>query len=225
MAMRIAAFIVAGILGLLSLGLLVGGGILLWGDSQKDENGFLTTDSARFATNTYALSTDNLDVDGIDGILGRDRWGNLRIDVDPRGDKPLFVGVARTADADRYLRGVHRDLVTDIDVDPFHADYREQAGDARPDRPAAHDFWAASAHGAGHQTVTWEVEDGDWSIVLMNEDASRGVDATVTAGADVPFLSDAGWASLAGGLIAIAISATLVFVGIRGPRRRTAVPA
>jgi len=223
--MRIAAFIAAGVIGLLSLGLLAVGGILLWGDSQKDDNGFLTTRAERFATTTYAMSTDSLDVEGLDWVVGRDNWGKLRLDVDPRGDTPLFVGVARTADVDRYLRGVQHDLVTDVDVDPFRADYREQRGEARPTRPAAHDFWVASAHGAGHQALTWEVEDGDWSIVVMNEDASRGVDASVKAGADVPFLSDAGWASLAGGLIAIAIAATLAFLGVRGPRNRTAVPA
>jgi hypothetical protein len=222
--MRIAAFIAAGLLGLLSLGLLAGGGILLWGDSHKDDDGFLTADSARFATNAYAMSTEQLDVDSLDWIVGRDRWGKLRLQVEPR-DKPLFVGIARSADVDRYLRGVHRDLVTNIEIEPFRADYRERTGDARPTRPAAHDFWAASAHGAGRQTLTWDVEDGDWSVVVMNEDASRGVDASVEAGADLPFLSDAGWASLAGGLIAIAIAATLAFVGVRGRRRRTAVPA
>ena len=224
MAMRIAAFIAAGVLGLLSLGLLAGGGIMLWGDSQKDETGFLTTDGARFATNTHAMSTDNLDVDGLDWIVGRDRWGSLRLEVEPRGDEPLFVGIARTADVERYLGDVDRDLVTDIGLDPLRGDYRELSGDERPTRPAAHDFWVASAHGAGHQAVTWEVEDGDWSVVVMNEDASRRVEATVKAGADLPFLSDAGWVSLAGGLIAIAIAATLAFLGVRGPRR-AAVPA
>jgi hypothetical protein len=37
--MRIAAFIVAGLLGLLSLGLLAAGGVLLWADSKTDEQG------------------------------------------------------------------------------------------------------------------------------------------------------------------------------------------
>jgi hypothetical protein len=217
--MRIAAFIAAGVLGLLSLGLLAGGGILLWADSQKDEDGFVTTESARFATDAYAMSTDKLDVDSLDWIVGRDRWGKLRLEIEPRGDKPLFAGIARTADVDRYLRGVHHDLVTNVEIEPFRADYRERPGDARPTRPAAHDFWAASAHGAGRQTLTWDVEDGDWAVVVMNEDASRGVDASVEAGADIPFLSDAGWVSLAGGLFAIAIAATLAFLGIR---RRTA---
>ena len=227
MSMRIAAFIAAGLLGLFSLGLVAGGALMLWGDAQKDDNGFISTDTERFATNTHAMTTDNLDVDvaSVDWILDRDRWGKLRLDVEPRGGKPLFVGIARTSDVDRYLRGSDRDLVTDIDFSPFRADYRPLAGDAKPQRPAAQDFWVVSAHGAGPQDVTWEVEDGDWSIVVMNEDASPRVEAGVKAGADVPFLSGAGWGSVAAGLISLALAATLAIVGIRGPRRRNAVAA
>ena len=55
--------VAAGLAGLLSLGLLAAGGLLLWGDSRKDDQGYLSTRTERFATNTYALTTDNLDVD------------------------------------------------------------------------------------------------------------------------------------------------------------------
>ena len=52
----------------------------------------------------------------------------------------------------------------------------------------------------------------------MNEDASRGVDARVKAGADVPFLSGAGWGALAGGLLMLALAATLAVLGLRSRR-------
>jgi hypothetical protein len=225
--MRIASFIVAGVLGLLSLGLLAAGGLMLWGDSQKDDNGYLSTASERFATNTYAMTTDNLGVDtaGVDWIFGRERWGKVRLEVTSRDDRPMFVGIARTDDVSDYLSGTNHELVTDIDYDPFGASYQELDGDARPERPAAQRFWAASAHGAGTQALTWEVEDGDWSIVVMNEDATRGVDAGVKAGADLPFLSGAGWGSLAAGFVALGFAAGLAVVGVRGPRRRVAVAA
>jgi hypothetical protein len=218
--MRIASFIAAGVLGLLSLGLLAAGGFMLWGDSQKDEHGYLSTDSERFATNTHALSTDNLDVDGdVDWILGRDHWGQIRVEVTARDDERLFVGIARTDDVAGYLSGTNHELVTDIEYSPFRADYREVDGGARPARPAAQDFWAASAHGAGTQALTWDVDDGDWSIVVMNEDASRGIDAGVKAGADLPLLSGAGWGALIAGFITLASGAGLAALGIRGPRR------
>src|SRR6185436_8034284 len=96
--MRIALFVVAGLLGLFSLGLLAGGAVLLWGDAQKDEQGYLSTSRERFATNTYALATQNLDVDteGAGWFLDRDRYGKIRLAVSSR--KPVFVGIARSRD-------------------------------------------------------------------------------------------------------------------------------
>ena len=219
--MRIATLIAAGLIGLFSLGLLAGGGILLWGDAQKDDTGYLSTSSERFATNAYALSTENLDIDtdGAGWILDRDRYGTIRIEAASRDGEPVFVGVARSADVDRYLRGADHDLVTDVAYDPFRADYRRVPGEGAPRPPAGRDFWAASADGPGSQAITWEVEEGDWSVVVMNADASRGVDASVKAGADLPFLSALGWGTLIGGLAALAIAAPRAAVGLRATRR------
>ena len=224
--MRIASFVVAGLLGLFSLGLLAAGGVLLWGDAQKDEHGYLSTASERFATNTFALSTENLDVqaDGMDWVVDEDLWGSVRIAAQPGDAKPLFVGIARTDDVSQYLRRSNHELVTDISYSPFRADYRELNGDAKPARPADQDFWAASAHGRGEQSLTWDVEDGNWSVVVMNEDASRGVDARVEAGAEVSFLADLGWGVIVAGLVALSLGATLAVVGSRS-RRRVAVAA
>jgi hypothetical protein len=218
--MRIVTVIAAAVLGLLSLGLLGAGALLLWGDAQKDEHGFISTATERFATTTYAMSTDNLDVDaaGADWVFGRDRWGTMRLEVSTRDDKPVFVGIARTGDVADYLSSANHDLVTDISYSPFHADYREVAGDVKPERPAAQDFWAASAHGAGTRALTWEVEDGDWSIVVMNADGSAGVDAGVKAGAQLSFLDEAGWVLIGTGLLALAGAGALLYVGVR-PRR------
>ena len=217
--MRIATFVAAGLLGLFSLGLLGAGGLMLWGDSQKDEHGFISTGTERFATTTYAMATENLDADtgGSDWVV--ERRTKIRVEVTPRGDKPLFVGVARTDDVADYLRGTHHALVTDVEYSPFRADYREVAGDAQPERPAAQRFWAASAHGAGLQAITWEVEDGDWSVVVMNEDASAAVDTGVKAGADVPFLRGAGWGALLAGIVSLAFAAGLAAVRVRAARR------
>ena len=147
--------VAAGIAGLLALGLLVAGGLLLWGNSKTDEHGYLNTQSERFATNTYALSTDNLDVDldAADWILDRDRFGKLRLTVDANAGKPVFVGVAPTTDVERYPRGANHELVTDIEYTPFRADYRRVAGDRKPAKPGAQDFWAASSQGPGRQTI------------------------------------------------------------------------
>jgi hypothetical protein len=214
--------VAAGIAGLLSLGLLAAGGLLLWGDSQKDDQGFLSTRTERFATNTYALTTDNLDIDldGADWIVNRDRFGKVRLTVDSRDSKPVFVGVGRTSEVSRYLSGTSHELVTDLDYAPFSADYRRLDGERKPAAPAAQRIWDASVHGSGRQTLTWDVDDGDWSIVVMNEDASRQVDVGVKAGAKVDFLSPAGWGALISGLIVLSFAALLAVLGVRQPVRQ-----
>jgi hypothetical protein len=218
--MRIALFVVAGVLGLFSLGLLAGGAVLLWGDAQKDDQGFLSTDRERFATEGHALATENLDIDtdGAGWILDRDRYGEIRLEASSR--EPVFVGIARSRDVAAYLHGTPHELVTDVSYSPFRADLRRMPGDGRPGRPADRDFWVASASGPGTQAVTWDVEEGDWSVVVMNADASRGVDADVKAGAELPFLASLGWGTLVAGLVALVIAATLAVVGMRAPQRR-----
>ena len=213
--------VAAGLAGLLSLGLLGAGGLLLWGDSQKDDQGYLSTRTERFATNTYALTTDNLDIDhaGADWFVSRDRFGKIRLSVDPNAGEPVFVGVARSGDVARYLSGAGHELVTDLEYAPFSADYRRLEGKRKPAAPADQGFWEASAHGSGRQTLTWDVDDGDWSIVVMNEDASRGVDVGVKAGAELGFLRGAGWSALISGLIVLSVAALLAVLGIRARPR------
>jgi hypothetical protein len=214
---RIAAFIGASLVGLLALVLLAGGGIALWANGQKDDDGYLATSSGRFATSTYALATDDLDLDsnGTGWLVDTDRYGKVRVKAQSRADKPVFVGIARSDDVARYLRGTAHAELTDVSTDPFRARYRPHAGDAPRTLPAQQRFWTASTQGAGQQTVTWDVEHGSWSVVVMNADGSRGVDARVSAGANVPILSTVGWGALGAGLVLLLAAAGLVAVGVR----------
>ena len=72
---RIALVVTGALAALFASGLLLGGGLALYGEAEKDSNGYLTTDSERFEAGTRALATENLDVDigGID--TGRPRQG------------------------------------------------------------------------------------------------------------------------------------------------------
>jgi hypothetical protein len=225
--MRIASIIAASVAGLLSLGLLAAGGVLLWGDSKKDEQGYLTTHTHPFATSTYALATENLDLDldDLDTVINSDNYGKIRVKVDSRTSAPVFVGIAPTREVTRYLGGTSHTLVTDVSFDPFDADYATQPGEDRPAAPASQDIWSASTHGSGQQTLTWDVEDGDYSVVVMNDDASRGVDARISAGAEVPFLSGIGWGLTIGGLLMLALAAGATVVAVRSSPRRVAVAA
>jgi hypothetical protein len=219
---RIALIVTGAVTGLLAAGLLALGGVALWGESEKDADGYLATDSHRFAASTHALASESLDVDldGAGWLMDREDFGDVRLEVAPQGDEPVFVGIAPTDQVSRYLSGVAHTSVSDVDSWPFDASYDESivGGDRRPAPPADQGIWAASAQGAGTQTLEWDVEDGDWSVVVMNADGSRGVEAEVEAGAKVPFLSEIGWTGMGTGAVLMLAAAGLLVLGIRTPR-------
>jgi hypothetical protein len=220
---RIALVVTGSLASLVAAGLLAIGGLALWGDSQKDSHGYLSTDTHRFEAGTRALATENLDVDlgDADWVAQSNDLGKARVQVESRDDKPVFVGIARTTDVENYLSGVSHTTVTDVDTSPFDASYDDHAGDRRPVAPTDSHIWAASEHGSGKQTLTWNIEDGDYSVVVMNADGSRGVDADVSTGANVPFLDEIGWSALGSGGFVLVIGIALLVVGIRRPGNPT----
>jgi len=219
---RIVALTTAAVLGLLAFGFIAAGGALLWGNSQKDDQGYFATKSDRFHTRTYALATDNLDVDADlpTFLAGDDPYGDIRLRVTPRSDTPVFVGIARTRDVDAYLHGTSHATVSDVDYSPFEADYTAHAGRRPAGVPSAQRFWAASSQGLDTQTVSWNVEKGNWSVVVMNADGSRGVDAGVSAGARIPYVATVAWISIGIGALLVAGAAGLLYAGARPPRVR-----
>jgi len=217
---RIAVTIAGSIASLIAVALLAGGALALWGDSQKDDDGYLTTNTHQFEAGTRALATDNLDVDlgGADELLETDDLGKVKVSAESRDDKSLFVGIARTSDVEDYLAGVPYTTVDDVDTSPFDADYTRHSGQRHPASPRHAGIWAASNEGDGQQTIDWEIEDGDWSVVVMNADGSLGVDADISAGANVPFLDELGWTAIGSGAFALVIGVGLVALGVRRPR-------
>jgi hypothetical protein len=226
-AARTLAVIGGALAGFLAIGLLIAGGVVLWANSKKDHAGYISTASEGFSTNAYAIATDNLDVklDAPGWIVNRDHYGKVRLKVTPDGGKPLFVGIAPTRDVTAYLGATAHETVSDVSYAPFDASYTYHEGKRRPGAPAAQRFWVASAHGAGRQSVTWDVKRGSWSIVVMNADGSPDVDARVSAGARLPFLAALGWGAVGGGLVLLIAAGGLMFVGLRAPRAARRAPA
>jgi hypothetical protein len=217
---RIAAIVASGLIGLVSLGFLATGGLLLWGDSQKDADGYLSTRTEPYTTATSALATENLDLDldGAGSLVDDDIYGKVRLRAQSEDAKPVFIGIARTSDVNDYLRGTSHELIEDVDYPSFEAHYSRQPGTATPAAPASRHIWAASAQGQGKQSLTWDVKDGDWSVVVMNADGSPGVHAGVSAGASLGFLDDAGRIAITTGVVLLILAGGLLYIGIR-PRR------
>ena len=217
---RTAAIVVASVLAALSLTSLALGAVTLWGDAQRDDQGYFSTATHRYTATTSALTTEDLDVEGdVPGWVAGDDdiYGKLRLRVASHDGQPVFAGIARTTDVERYLAGAAHTEVTDIETSPFEVDYDDHEGTRRPAPPADERIWAASVEGSGRRTLDWDVREGRWSVVVMNADGSRGVDADVRAGVSIGFLEPLGWGLLAGsGLLLLGAAGT----GYAGLRRR-----
>jgi hypothetical protein len=214
--------IVLGCIGVLfGLAVMAGGGFLLWADRTQRDDGYLTTPTERFATPTYALTRTRLEVDtDAEGWVLNDNWlGKIRIRGDSAGSKTLFMGIGPQAEVARYLGDVAHANVQDIDFDPFRATYLAVSGGAPQKPPTDQTFWAASASGVGTQTLTWKVRDGDWSVVVMNADGSRGVAADVDLGAKLSFLLWVAIGLLIGGAVVVGGSTALAVLAARRPPR------
>jgi hypothetical protein len=215
---RTAAIVVASVLAALGISVSAMGAVALWGDGQRDDDGYFSTAAHRYTTPTSALTTEDIDVEGDAPrwLAGdEDIYGDMRLRVESRDGGPVFAGIARTADVERYLAGTAHTAVTDIETDPFRAEYSERSGDRRPAAPGGQRFWVASTEGEGRRTLDWDVREGNWSVVVMNADGSRGVDADVSAGVSVGFLQSLGWGLLGGGALLLLLGAGVAAAGVR----------
>jgi hypothetical protein len=168
--------LVFGSLGVLAgLAFLTGAGVLTWGlQTHRDGSGYFTTHTHHYQTSSYALSTESLKVGGLTGGL-EERLARLRITATSTAAKPLSVGIARATDVDAYLARVEHDELRDIELDPFSIEYRRVGAGAPTALPTTRSIWRAHATGTGTQTISWPVEKGRWSAVVMNADGSRAV--------------------------------------------------
>ena len=202
-AARIAAGVTIGIIGLL----LVAAGIAGVVARASSDGGYVSTGTHRYSSNGRAIVTDAMHVGAFPD------WLVARLRVRASSDKPLFVGIGRRADVDRYLAGVRHSTIEDVSYGPFDVSYSTQPGTAIPGRPAAQRFWTASSAGAGRQTVAWKVQNGSWRVVVMNADGSPGVTTDAKVGATVHGALAVVLVALALGLALVAGAVALVLRG------------
>jgi hypothetical protein len=224
---RISSLVIGVLLVLISLVLLGAGGTGVWADRTQRDAGYVTTDVHRFSTAGAALVTEptHLGSPGVGWLYAPGLLGNVRIRVTPQGPgSALFVGIARTADVDRYLAGVNHTVVSD-----FFGDKVQVVDGGRPGvAPARQHFWVASASGAGARSLVWRPSNGTWTVVVMNADGRPGIDADTDLGARMPAVIwialgtlAAGFVFLAGGGLLIAGALRRRAVGAADDRRRS----
>jgi hypothetical protein len=178
--------ILAALMLLGAVGMLAAAGIAHAVDNELREGDYLTTDATSLGTDGYALTVEEIDLDGLNGdwLLGTAR---LRVTTsDP--DAQLFVGVAPEDEVDDYLAGVKHSTVSEIG-DPT-TQYAEHPGGPVSVNPADSDIWDAQVTGSGTQSLKWKPRAGHWTVVVMNSDGAAGVHVTADVGATVPVLAE-----------------------------------
>ena len=216
--------IVVGVIaGIVAFGLLAGGCALVVVDqTQRDNDGYLMSPTVDFSTPTYAIVSERADIDAGGAERALDTFlGTVRIRSE--SDRAVFLGIGPAAAVDRYLARVERDVVTGFDSGFANDDptYSRRGGAAPSGPPEAQTFWVASQTGAGEQTIQWEPEDGNWRAVVMNVDATRGVSADMSIGAELDSVLWIGLGLLAVGVLLAAGAALAITAGVRRRRART----
>ena len=218
---KVVSLVLGSLVLLVGVALLFGGGTLVGVDlTFSDEDGFLNLPSTEIERDTYAV-VGRMVLEG-DWIWW---WKHpATIQVKMTGEQPVFIGVAPSSDLEGYLSNVSYSQVEDIDFDDYWADrvwttdYRDYIGTIAPAPPADQTFWDANVQGAGEQTLRWEIESGDWMLVVMNADASRGIEVSGTVGAHAPWLLGVGIGLLAAGVALVALGLTLILFVARSAR-------
>jgi hypothetical protein len=199
---RITALVIGALLAIGSFAPIAAGitGIV-FDRTQRDADGFVHTGMHTFESSGYALMSEGVDLrfDNQPALrVAQEFIGDARIRV--RSQQAVFAGVALTADAEAYLRDVDRTIVSDIN--------RTTATTTRPGgppigAPGAQRFWTASTEGSGTRSLAVPIENGNFTLVVMNADGSSGVRAAVSLGATAPNL---GWMSV----VALIVGAMLL---------------
>ena len=222
---RVVSLTLGSLLVMLSFGLGLPAGALVAADlAARDDAGFLMSGTQPLSTTTYALVSTNMDlhVDAPPDFTPESLIGEAKLTVDPRGGKAVFIGIAPSARVEDYLGGVERAVLTDI---RNGRPVLDQQGTGAPEvAPDQVDIWVAQSSGSGPRSITWTPENGDWTVVVMNADASPRVSVDAAAGAEVPGL---GWVigallTLAG--LALLAGVVLIAVPLWGVSRQNDQP-
>jgi hypothetical protein len=221
---RVIALVIETLLVLLALALLGAGGTALWADRTQRDEGYVTSDVHTFSTSGSALATvsTQLGSAGVGWLYSPGLLDKVRIRVTPTSPgPPLFVGIGRSTDVERYLAGVGHTVITE-----FWGDETETvAGGALRSAPGTQGFWAASDTGRGTRTLVWEPKDGSWTVVVMNADARPGISVGADLGARMPAVLWIAVGVLAAGGLFLAGGVLLIAGAIRGSRASRATTA
>jgi hypothetical protein len=225
---RMVMLVLGTIAALLGLGLLAGAAGVGWLNFQQRDEGYFTTQSHRFDAASSAITTAGLDVmvsGRLPDVIPSETAGSILLrGAAANPGKGIFIGVAPQQEASRYLEGVKRSEIRELNLRPFRVDYTEVPGTRTPARPGAQNFWAASAEGTGTQELKWNILPGSWTVVVMNADATAPVSVDLQAGVRSDLLWPLFLWLLIAGIVLLVIGVPLIVAGAMGLGRHGPPP-
>lgn len=225
---KVVALVFGSLFLLVGIVLLIGGGTLVGVDlGFTDDDGFLKAPNAELERDTYAITGR---------VLLENDWiwwwrQPPRAQMEMSGEGSIFLGIAPKSDVEAYLADVSYAEIRDLEFDEYRrthvwtTEYRDYVGEAEPALPSEQTFWISSVSGEGTQILRWDLEPGDWMLVAMNADGSRGLELEGTFGVEAPWLLGLGIGLLAAGLVLLGVGLALVLVVARSSRRSDAPEA
>lgn len=225
---KVVMLVVGTLLSLFGLALLTAAAALGWAYLTQRDDGYFTTPTERYQTDSSALVSERFDLIGDGEVppgLSPENLGRILLRAaatDP--GKAVFIGIGPQRDVDAYLSGVAHTELTDVRFHPFVPRYRQIPGTNPAESPAAQPFWSASTSGTGTRELRWDLQDGSWTIVVMNADAGPGVSVDLQAGAHFTFLGPLALGVLVGAIVLLAIGVPLLVAGAIGLGRHGPPP-
>ncbi|MBS3787338.1 hypothetical protein KGY79_03980 [Candidatus Bipolaricaulota bacterium] len=137
----------------IGLGLVAGGGALLWsGTFLRDSEGYYSTRIITVERDSYGVTTYPARIEfGPAWLFDWSQLVKVKLKATSNTDSGVFIGVAEEGDLFNYLNGVAYDEIRELDINrpfrPPRINYREFPGGALGSPPGEEAFWAASTAG------------------------------------------------------------------------------
>ncbi len=208
----VAAIVVGSVLLVLGFLTAASGAALL---AVFDSDGKVMSNDQVLSTSTTALVADLGSVRAAADLGQVSGPPTLHVTTDSAEGEPVFVGIARAEDVDRYMATLSHDRVLDFELSPFELTTEWEQGLVVAPRPGAETFWAAQVETDDAAELTWPMRDGNYQVVIMNADGSAAVSTVSSIGVSLPD-STAIWVMVIGvGAALLVGGGVLIFVGAR----------
>ena len=162
---HVLLLIFGSLLALTGLALTSIAAVLAWAAFAQRDGRFVTTDTERYETTTYALATEELNViidPGLPAIARGDVSRILVRGTQAAPDREIFIGIGPQSEVSQYLGSVEHSVLTDVRYAPFRPQYRTVPGTRAPAPPGRAELLGslrprprhpASGHGAAFREL------------------------------------------------------------------------